>query len=84
MTVEIPIDEVLNGSTYLPVDGETLQERAVLALRHAAAYGQIDGDDHKLWVIDRMVRCLMGDDYGAFVQQWNDGEEWGWATGVAP
>lgn len=80
----VPVDEVFGGKAYLPVDGEALQERAVLALRHAAAYGQIDGEHHKTWVIDRMVRCLLGDDYAAFIEQWNDGEEWGWDTGVAP
>lgn len=34
------------------------------ALDLAWSYGQIDGDHHRLWVIDQMVRALT-DDYDA-------------------
>ena len=30
------------------------------ALGYARKYGQIDGDHHKAWVIDQMVRALLG------------------------
>jgi hypothetical protein len=37
-----------------------LQERIERALDFAVRYGQIDGDHHKMWVIDQMVRALTG------------------------
>lgn len=35
-------------------------ERIELALKMASDFGQTDGDHHKAWVIDQMVRCLTG------------------------
>ena len=56
-----------------------------------AALGQLDGDDHKTWVIDQILREVLGDtDYDQFVAGY-EGEadedgytEWFWDTGVAP
>lgn len=42
--------------------------------------GQYDGEHHKTWVIDQMVRALTGDGYKAFVQSF-DGE---WDEGTPP
>lgn len=36
----------------------TMQERIDKALQIAAEDGCIDGDHHKMWVIDQMVRAL--------------------------
>ena len=36
------------------------ERRAREALDIANAYGSIDGDHHKTWVIDQMVRALTG------------------------
>lgn len=36
------------------------QERIQTALDIAMNYGGTDGDHHKMWVIDQMVRCLTG------------------------
>ena len=30
------------------------------ALKVAAEFAYVDGDHHKMWVIDQMVRCLTG------------------------
>lgn len=30
------------------------------ALAYASRYGQVKGDHHKMWVIDQMVRALLG------------------------
>ena len=38
---------------------DDLQTRIDNALEHAAN-GQVDGDHHKAWVIDQMVRALTG------------------------
>lgn len=35
-------------------------ERIAKALEIAASYGAIDGDHHKMWTIDQMVRALTG------------------------
>lgn len=36
------------------------KERIAFALQIASNYGGIDGDHHKAWVIDQMVRALTG------------------------
>ena len=38
----------------------TSEERIAKALDFALCYGGIDGDSHKTWVIDQMVRALTG------------------------
>ena len=59
------------------------------ALEIAFQYGQIDGDHHKTWVIDQMVRFLTGDKYNEFVKEYETDEEtgekeWTWKNGIAP
>ena len=59
------------------------------ALEIAFQYGQIDGDHHKTWVIDQMVRTLTGDKYNEFVKEYETDEEtgekeWSWKNGIAP
>ena len=58
------------------------------ALAIARQYGGIDGDHHKAWVIDQMVRSLTRDRYAAFVAESMAGEDgpntYGWNVGVAP
>ena len=51
-------------------------------------YGQIDGDHHKTWVIDQIVRQLIGYKYDIFikaVKYGKDGQDtYEWRTGIAP
>ena len=59
------------------------------ALELAWQYGQIDGDHHKTWVIDQMVRALCGSDeeYNKWVEAYEtpDGQDYyEWDTGIAP
>ncbi len=60
----------------------------IKALRIAELYGQIEGEHHKIWVIDQMVRAMTGDDYEAFVAAVCDGDcgpdTYTWDTGIAP
>ena len=67
---------------------KTPQERIDVALAIARDYGGIDGDHHKAWVIDQIVRTLAGDRYVAFVadaRQGDDGPEtFSWNEGIAP
>ena len=64
------------------------EKRINRALNVVFLYGTIDGDHHKTWVIDQMVRALTGDDYAAWVVQREAGEDgpqsYEWETGIAP
>ena len=59
------------------------------ALQLAFDWGQVDGDHHKMWVIDQMVRALLGVEYAQWVKVYQhldvDGEpQYEWDEGVAP
>lgn len=62
--------------------------RVEAALTLAVRYGGIDGDHHKAWVIDQMVRALSGDGYRALVEEATFGEDgpgtYEWKEGTAP
>lgn len=54
------------------------------ALRIAERYGQTDGAHHKAWVIDQMVRALLGDGYEAWLAEYREHLSGDWDEGVAP
>jgi hypothetical protein len=58
------------------------EDRITAAVEIAFRYGTIDGSHHKMWVIDQMVRTLLGDGY----QEWLDSAdaEYPWDEGIAP
>jgi hypothetical protein len=56
---------------------ESQDDRVELAIDTAREYGGYDGDHHKKWVIDQMLRHLAGDRYEQLVPSY-------WKTGVAP
>lgn len=64
----------------------TPEEKIEKALKYS--YMVVDGDHHKMWVIDQMIRALTGDDYDKFIAELNYGEDgpdtYTWDTGVAP
>jgi len=64
------------------------RERIRVALELAVRYGGIDGDHHKAWVIDQMVRVLAGDEYTQLVIDAKAGDDgpntYGWNEGIAP
>ena len=68
----------------MPKQTDRVKEAIDLAVR----YGSIDGDHHKAWVIDQMVRALAGDDYDKIVKRACVGEDgpntYTWETGIAP
>lgn len=66
-----------------------LADRGERAVRLAIQYGQIDGEHHRLWVIDQMVRALLGnhradETYTEMVTQYEKDREYSWDTGTAP
>lgn len=58
------------------------------AVAIAVSYGGIDGDHHKAWVIDQMVRVLTGDNYAETIAVACAGEDgpdtYSWEVGIAP
>ena len=52
-------------------------------------FGDIDRDHHKMWVIDQVVRKLLGTAYVNWVKSYEEEDEFGekqyeWDTGIAP
>ena len=74
---------VLSGPTPATPD-----ERVKAALEIAFRYGSIDGEHHKTWTIDQMVRALTGDSYPAWVSAAKAGAEgpdtYEWDEGIGP
>lgn len=64
--------------------------RAVKALDLIGRFGGIEGEHHKTWVIDQVVRILTSDPklYNDWVAQQKRGEDgpdtYSWSTGIAP
>jgi len=58
------------------------------ALKIAWEYAGIDGSHHKAWVIDQMVRALLGDKYDKWIKAYCKGEDgpdtYSWDCGIAP
>ena len=58
------------------------------AIKLAIRYGGIDGEHHKTWVIDQMVRELTGNDYARVIVDacygWDGPETYEWKVGIAP
>lgn len=67
---------------------EELGHRIDQAVNLAVRYGGTQGDHHKAWVIDQMVRLLAGPDYDAIVTEARSGEDgpetYPWDCGIAP
>jgi len=55
------------------------------AIKIAERFGMIDGAHHKQWVIDQMLRELLGERYEAWVAEMNSDPEYRpWDVGIAP
>lgn len=65
------------------------QDKIADALALILQYGDVDGAHHKQWLIDQIVRVLVGnDDYPAWVANFERGElgphTYSWKEGIAP
>jgi hypothetical protein len=68
-------------------------QRITKAMEIIAQYGDIDGAHHKQWVLDQVVRVLVGDEEhyqqwlteyrGDYDPKWG-GYEYDWDEGIAP
>ena len=59
------------------------------AVKLISDYGGIDGSHHKQWVLDQVLKTLMGPDvYEKWLGKYNFGEDgpntYEWDTGIAP
>lgn len=65
-------------------DAEAIEE----VLEFIRQYGSIDGDHHKTWVLDNIVRIFALDRYDDWVRETRRGEDgpttYDWDTGIAP
>lgn len=50
----------------------------------AYEYGQIDGAHHKTWVIDQIIRELLGTEYDNFIKEYEEDGEYTWDIGIVP
>ena len=64
----------------------SLEKRIEDAVEIALNYGQIDGNHHKNWVIDQMLRSLLNDEYEEVINEWNSTvSKWDkWDEGTEP
>ena len=80
--------ECCDMATPKSVLARELQAKITKALNLANVYGNIDGDHHKMWVIDQIVRTLTGRGYRAWVKAHNAGEDgphtYDWGVGIPP
>lgn len=57
-------------------------------ITHAAAlvdrYGMTAGEYHQQWLIDQILRALLGEGYDAWVAAYNKPGYVRWDTGIAP
>lgn len=62
-----------------------VEKQIAAAAEVAARYGMIDEMHHKQWVIDQMLRSILGDDYDAWVTRMNSDPQYDpWDVGIAP
>jgi hypothetical protein len=51
-------------------------------------YGGIDGAHHKQWILDQLLRRMLGSQYEAKIEEWQSGEDgpetYLWDEGIAP
>ena len=61
-----------------------MREQRVLDL--IVDYGWIDGSHHKQWVLDQIMRVILGADYDSFIESYMSDEDGmiDWDRGIAP
>jgi hypothetical protein len=71
-----------------PNSAEWANEKIRAAIEIAVKYGGHDGEAHKAWVIDQMVRMLAQSEYDRVVADACNGDDgpntYAWDVGIAP
>lgn len=64
----------------------TKKEKKVLDI--IEQYGSIDGNHHKQWVLDQVIRILTEEEYEKWIKEFKDGEDgpetYDWDEGIPP
>lgn len=79
--LDYPITDFMNS---LEQENKRQKEAIDKAINIAYEYGQIDGAHHKTWVIDQMIRELLGTEYDKFIKEYEEDGEYTWDIGIAP
>ena len=80
----------ISTKSEMPIQADSIDQRIEKALEIAWRYGSIDGDHHKAWTIDQMVRALHGseEEYKHWVAEYenpdDNGDCYKWNDGIAP
>lgn len=70
-------ETVLESYDGTPYEGYTPSD---WALEYINSYGGIDGDHHKMWVIDQICRILKGTPIELKLAKWENHEEYRFST----
>ena len=68
---------------------EALRTKIKEATNLILNYARIDGDHHKMWTLDQVLRILAGDQYEELIDEYEDRDEYGdpmydWDVGCPP
>lgn len=74
----------ISAIKYYRAKSEDSGQRIEKALELIERYGSIDGDHHKAWVLDQVVRTLTGPDYEAWLDSYCEDGQYEWDEGIAP
>ena len=84
-------NELIDLALYLERENQALLEEnqkykeVIDKVRNIAyEYGQIDGAHHKTWVIDQIIRELLGTEYDNFIKEYEEDGEYTWDIGIVP
>ena len=59
------------------------QEKIDTAVDIMGEFGQVEGDQHKAWVIDQVMRALLGKHYEGWVCSYIEAFDTDWEIGIA-
>ena len=77
-------DGLKEGIDELQQENQKYKEVIDKVINIAYEYGQIDGYHHKTWVIDQIIRELLGTEYDNFIKEYEEDGEYTWDIGIAP
>jgi len=75
---------VIQNNIQLQAQINQIRRNNEAAMDILQTYGNIEGSDHRMWVIDQTLRALMGDDkYKNFREELSE-VGYSWEEGIAP